>query len=346
MSAYTYVRVIMYMLHSDKTRNTNKRKRAIEGIEIVAVVAICMIMYFHERGAAAQSSVNVLPSLGDHVLFGTYLGEPIEWRVIKAEDGGEVVLIAEYILTMKAFSAAESGNYNCDDSGNSYWGVTETAADKDLELQAYVRGNSRWADSDIRAWLNSDKENVVYDGIGPVATAMSAHKNGYANEPGFLNGFTEQEREAIIPTDHVTNGNALDEGEIQSTDLVYLLSMEELSWLTEADVNIRTKPTPQAVEQDQTAWYHLFSLESGVDAYYWWLREPVPDMTSNCYIVDNGYTERLLRDDKPAGLEGIGVRPAIKVDTKRIVLAQKESEGNEAEAQEASKEQEGNRQER
>lgn len=320
----------MRILHSEKNKNIDKRKRALEFIEIFVVVTICMIMYFHERGMAAQPSVDALPALGDHVLFGTYLGEPIEWRVIRAEENGEVVLIAEHILTMKAFNAADSGNFNYDDDDNCYWSVEETEADRNLELQAYVRGNSRWADSDLRAWLNSDRENVVYDGIGPVTSAMSAHKNGYANEPGFLNGFTRQERDAIVPTENVTNGNALDGGEISSTDLVYLLSEEELSWLIEADVSVRAKPTKQAIEQDQTSWYQMFSLELGIEAYYWWLREPVPDTSSNCYVVDIGYKSRLLRDDKAVGLEGYGVRPAVTVDTRKIVLSNKVPENNES----------------
>ena len=90
-------------------------------------------------------------------------------------------------------------------------------------------------------------------------------------------------------------GNVLDGGEIRSTDLVYLLSEEELSWLVEADVNIRARPTAQAVRQDQTTWYNMYSLELGIEAYYWWLREPVPDTASNCYVVDIGYRSRLLR---------------------------------------------------
>lgn len=323
----------MHILHSEKNRITDRRKKALELIEFFAVVTICMVMYFHERGAAVQADASVLPALGGRVWFGTYLGEPIEWRVIRVEDDGEVVLVSENILTMKAFNAADSGNFNYDDDNNSYWSIHETEADKDLALQAYVRGNSRWADSDLRAWLNSDRENVVYDGIGPVMSAMSAQKNGYADEPGFLRGFTAQEREAIVPTEHVTNGNALDVEEVHSTDLVYLLSQEELEWLAEADVSVRAKPTAQAVEQDQSAWYNLFSLELGVEAYYWWLRDPVPDMASNCYIVDNGYTQRLLRDLE-AGAEGIGVRPAVKVDTGKITLSPKEAEKHEAETAE------------
>lgn len=301
-------------------KKTDRRKRALEIIEFIAVTAICVMMYFYERGKAAPpEDTGPLLNLGDKVLFGTYLEEPIEWRVIRLEEDGAAVLISEYILTMKAFSAADSGSFNYDDDGNSYWSVGETEADRDLELQAYVRGNSSWAQSDLRKWLNSDKENVVYDGIGPVASAMCNVKNGYASEAGFLTGFTVQEREAILPTVHLTNGNACASGSVSSTDLVYLLSEEELSWLMEADVSIRTKPTALAVEQDQTKWYKMFSLDFGIDAYYWWLRDPVPEKSSNCYYVSNGYTGALL-SEMEAGAEGVGIRPALCVDTKKLAL--------------------------
>ena len=278
-------------------KKADRRKRALEVIEFIAVTAICVIMYFHERGTSPPpDDTDTLLKLGDKVLFGTYLEEPIEWRVIQLGEDGAAVLISEYILTMKAFSAADSGSFNYDDDGNSYWSVGETEADRDLALQAYVRGSSSWVQSDLRIWLNSDKENVVYDGIGPVAGAMCNIKNGYASEAGFLTGFTAQEREAILPTEHRTNGNACDSGPVSSTDLVYLLSEEELSWLMEADVSIRTKPTALAAEQDQTKWYKMFSLDYGIDAYYWWLRDPVPEKSSNCYYVSNGYTGVLLSE--------------------------------------------------
>lgn len=317
----------MHSLHSEKSRSTDRRKKALEAVEFCAVMTICIFMYFHERGGGMRPEPAALPALGDRIVFGTYLKEPIVWRVLRAETNGEVVLIAENILTMKAFDAADSGQFNEDDRENDYWSIHVTEADSDLELQAYVRGNSRWADSDIRAWLNSDRENVIYDGIGPVPSALAARKNGYADEPGFLNGFTDEEREAIVPTENLTKGNGLDGGEVRSTDLVYLLSKEELSWLAEADIGVRAKPTTQAVEQDQTTWYNIYSLEFGVDTFYWWLRDPVPDMASNCYFIDNGYSAKLLRS-VPAGTEGIGVRPVVKVDTKKITLVRKEADSD------------------
>lgn len=303
----------MHSSHSAKSSgdNKDKRKTVLEIIEFVAVASICVFMFFHERNA----QVDLAP--GDRVVFGAYLGEPIEWRVLKVDKNGEAVLISQDILTFKAFNAADSGTFNEDDEGNSYWSVRETEADRDLELQAYVRGNSRWADSDIRTWLNSDKKNVAYDGIGPADRAMSEKKNGYLDEPGFLTGFTDKEKAAIVPTQNITNGNALDREPVETTDLVYLLSEEELSWLKEADVSVYAMPTRQALEQDETSWYTIFSLEFGVDAYLWWLREPVPDKSSRCYMVDNGYQSDLLRRME-VGTEGFGIRPVVRVNSKKL----------------------------
>lgn len=291
----------------------DKRKRALEMIEFAAIVTICIVMIFHERGTAVSYEK------GSSVVFGTYLGEPIEWRVLNVDKDGAATLISEYILTNKAFDVPESGVYNEDDEKNDYYSVRETEADRNLELQEYVRGSSRWATSDIRTWLNSDEENVTYDGIGPISSATSEKKNGYASEKGFLNGFTEQEKKAMIPTHNITKGNALHKEETESTDLVWLLSQDELSWLKDADVKMYVKPTKRAIEQDQTTYYNMFSLSYGIEEYYWWLRDPVPEKSSRCYMVDNGYASDMLQTME-AGVSGFGVRPVVKINTKKLKL--------------------------
>lgn len=300
-------------LHDSESKRNYKdiRKRGLEIIELVAVAALCIFMFLHERDTKVKLAE------GDRVEFGTYLGEPIAWRVLQTQKNGETLLISENVLTFKAYNAADSGRYNRDDAGNDYWSLHETEADRDLELQAYVRGNSCWAESDIRTWLNSDEEHVIYDGLGPAVVAMSEMKNGYADEPGFLTGFTQQEKAAILPTKNVTNSNALGKEPIESTDLVWLLSKDELVWLKEANVNVYAKPTDKALEQDETSWYTIFSLDFGVDAYLWWLREPVPDKSSQCYMVDNGYRSELLRTME-VGVEGFGIRPVVRVNAKKI----------------------------
>lgn len=289
----------------------DRRKRMLEFIELAAVAGLCVFLFLHER----DTKVKLVE--GDRVEFGTYLGDPIVWRVLQAQKSGETLLISEDILTFKAFNAADSGRYNMDDEGNDYWSLYETEADRDLELQAYVRGNSCWAESDIRTWLNSDEEFVIYDGIGPVTGSMSEMKNGYADEPGFLTGFTKQEKAIILPTQNLTNSNALGREPIESTDLVWLLSKDELELLGKANVSVYAKPTQKALEQDETSWYTIFSLDFGVDAYLWWLREPVPDKSSKGYLVDNGSSSDLLRKME-VGVEGFGIRPVVKINAKKL----------------------------
>ena len=91
-----------------KTKS-NTGKRLFELIEFVAVVSICIFMFFYEQGVALNLQT------GDSVSFGTYLGEPIQWRVIKIGEDWETVLISEKILTFKAFDAPASGVFNEDE---------------------------------------------------------------------------------------------------------------------------------------------------------------------------------------------------------------------------------------
>ena len=78
-------------------------------------------------------------------------------------------------------------------------------------------------------------------------------------------------------------------------------------------MSILAVPAQAAVEQDQSAWYQMDLEAFGIKECCWWLREPVKDMASKCYLVGNGYLDDNLRQEN-AGLEGYGVRPALTVD--------------------------------
>ena len=56
-----------------------------------------------------------------------------------------------------------------------------------------ARGSNYWPTTNLREWLNSDRQNVGYTNLPPVS---------YANEPGFLTNFTTTERNAILVTRH------------------------------------------------------------------------------------------------------------------------------------------------
>ena len=252
--------------------------------------------------------------LGDEIIFGKYNGESIKWRVINiSEDKKDAVLIASEIITMKAFDAADSEGF-CQDQGEYYFINRETKADTDLEFQAFIRGNSEWASSDIRAWLNEEKSLANYGDSAPSDGKMSDRRNGYDIEPGFLTNFSKEEVAAIKKTTVETKGNDLSgEGIITTEDKVFLLSVEELKWLEDANMNILTYPTAECLEQDKSGWYDMEYEAHGTRTYCWWLRDPVEGFSSKCYMVGTEYYDEKIWE-KEVGLEGYGIRPAITVD--------------------------------
>lgn len=268
-------------------------------------------------GPKTAGAVDLRP--GASVELGAYDGEPIVWRVLHVSENEEqLILVSDKILTMKAFDAAESGKYNSDGS-QDYW-MTEI---DDKLLEAHVRGSNLWCDSNIRTWLNSEKENVAYEDQVPTASAMSEKKNGYSNEAGFLHGFTEEERAVLRETQIFTIGNVLmDSMGTETDDRVFLLSQEELKWFGEADISVFAAPTENAAEQDQTGWYEGYSLSLGVEVYPWLLRDPAEDSTSKCMAVGNGYQTEEISPDMleriEAGVEGFGIRPAVCVDRQAL----------------------------
>ena len=274
-------------------------------IALLFILMLCVGMFW-----IGNSSTRVADAaLGDTIILGTYNGEPIEWRVLRIE-GEQAVLVSKNILTMKAYDAAESGKYNYIDE-TDYWNEPLTG---EWEKQIQVRGNNAWDASNIRMWLNSDKEVVSYPDQKPNDKAMSELRNGYDNEPGFLYGFTQEELTAIVETEVVTAANVLADGTyITTKDRVYLLAEEELAWFEEVGISVLAVPTQAAIAQDESEWYLVEKNAYGVEEYYWWLREPVADTASKCYLVSNGYWEEETIQGNVGG-EGFGIRPAITVD--------------------------------
>lgn len=305
-----------------KTAGNGKKDRMVKALAAVVLTAVVLAAILiplagSRRKDSQHTGARPALALGDTVTLGTYNNEPIAWRVVRlSEDEGTAVLIAEHIITMKAYDAAASDRYNID-NGNDYWRYSsDDFQDKTLETR--VRGNNDWASSNIRTWLNADTQIVDYEGNAPSALAMSELKNGYENEAGFLYGFTAAERDAIVETQVECKGNALSQDSCPATsDKVFLLSLEELDWLEEADVSIYTTPTEAAVSQDGTGWYDSYSLSYGITSYFWWLREPAENSPSQCYIVCNGLTDARTKTET-VGVEGFGIRPAITVELRAL----------------------------
>lgn len=242
---------------------------------------------------------------GDTVVFGSYNGEPIEWRVLKiSANTNTAVIVSKYILTMKSFDVAESGSYNYF-NGQDYW--FEDVSGESAEVLRQIHGDNSWEKSNIRTWLNSESEMVKYEDQKPLLISTSEYKNGYDTEPGFLSNFSKEERAAILETEVKTNDNI-------TVDKVYLLSAEELVWFEEADVSLVVKPTEAALEQDASDWYEVNVASYGVEDYCWWLRDSEPGGPAcEAYLVGSSYSGCTVYTEI-VGLEGYGIRPALTID--------------------------------
>ena len=69
----------------------------------VSTVLMCLVFSGCGRQSAGSGAASKL--IGEHMKFGTYQGEEIEWRVIDADDeNGKVLLLSEYGLDAKPYN--------------------------------------------------------------------------------------------------------------------------------------------------------------------------------------------------------------------------------------------------
>lgn len=249
--------------------------------------------------------------LGDYVQFGRYNDEPIQWRVINKNEDGSLFLLSEKILALKPFDA----------NGN----VTQENADQ----ERINFGSNNWETSNLREWLNSEKETVNYTYQPPDDGHVFNGYNNYENEAGFLYNFTQAERDAIQPVTHKsilsTADSSINDGgtelhiwnsNISSivqnfdnayfknvTDKVFLLDVKELhDYLYARGYDYKRKLTVAAAANSE---YKL-----NTEYWYYWLRTPASD---------NSYLQRFIYDEKEGydfiyAYDGkIGVLPALNL---------------------------------
>lgn len=290
-----------------------KRKKApviigmVLGIIIVGLVVffICRPKNNDAPSPNINNDVDYGIKTGDTFELGTYNDEKIAWSVLRINTDGTAVLVADKILTFKAYDASESGasyEYN----GETY--LPSAANADDFELLVQTQGNNDWSTSNIRTWLNSDSKVVEYkDGI-PVSKAMADRMNGYNTEPGFLYGFTDEEKNILTEVENKTNGE-----EIVSKDKVYLLTKADIDDFEKAGISIYASPTDAAVKNNESSYYKEYKDMLHMDEYYWWLREPVEGTPYKCYFVTSGYEQDMFAA-RAVNVESFGIRPAITVD--------------------------------
>jgi hypothetical protein len=200
-------------------------------------------------------------SVGERVEFGTWRDKPITWKVLAIEDDRALV-ISEDILTVRQY----------DDLGAS------SSDDIDWDI-----ASTTWAESDIRAWLNSE----------------------------FLNtAFAREEQKVIVLTPITNSDNPKygTEGGPDTEDKVFLLSIDEANryfsndsdrianiTMTDEDIqySLRIRKDYWGYDQEELTTYESALRNDYLaqsKALWWWLRSPgrsglyAADVYSHVYV--------------------------------------------------------------
>lgn len=250
-----------------------------------------------------------------------YNGKPIVFKVMEhghaGDPTGSTALVTSNIITLKCFDAMESSNPNTDRA---------------------QYGNNRYAHSNLRQWLNSDKTSWYTAqhsaDAAPTNAKVYSNYNEYDAEAGFLTNFSDEFRNALLTTtkrvvkNTVTDGGSYEDVE----DKIFLLSNTEVGLANENNIaegsiyslfntssNRIAYPTAEAVSKSE---YTSDSLTSS-KAWYWWLRTPGASNSHNARIV---YTDGTLHGNG-AYYGDIGVRPACCVPSSIYVSDEADSDG-------------------
>lgn len=96
-----------------------KKKICLLSMITMLAVLVCLVFPGCSRQSSAGSASEMI---GEHMKFGTYQGEEIEWRVIDADDeNGKVLLLSEYGLDAKPYHEERSLNIKWEDCTLRGW---------------------------------------------------------------------------------------------------------------------------------------------------------------------------------------------------------------------------------
>ncbi len=156
--------------------------------------------------------------LGDYIEMGNYLGENILWRCVSFEkikgydkngnpvmdatdtateykEGYLPLMLSDKILCFKAFDAF--GDNTVGSHGRGYKEFRQISDINNI-IRSRSGGSNYWGDSNIRDWLNSDKDsgNVIWS-CGNPPDREHVVSDEYSDESGFLTNFNSQEKTLI-----------------------------------------------------------------------------------------------------------------------------------------------------
>jgi Family of unknown function (DUF6273) len=241
-----------------------------------------------------------------------YNGKPILWKVVGRDIEGYPVnsttLMTDSIISIKTFDSKEPGSTNTPRKTN---------------------GNSRWSQSNIRQWLNSQSTSSWFSpqNTSDVAPSDGTNGNGYEDEKGFLSNFSSDFVNFIMETENKTVVPTVDGGGVEnSKDKVFLFSMTEMGlagntgkegtvipYLNSAGNRV-LKPTQEAIDQSG----YKNSALSTSSPYFYWLRSAFPNYGHIVYrISTNGAFTQSIADN-----DTIGLAPSVNIDSESAISHQ------------------------
>lgn len=253
------------------------------------------------------------------VKFGSLHGKPIIWIVADKNHAGypsgSVTLVTNQIIKMLCFDAKESSNGNVDR--------------KDY-------GNNRYIYSNLRQWLNSSAAAGAWYAAQhsadapPTSANVWSSTNAYDTIAGFLNGFTADERAALLDTTITVGKSSTDGGGTETcVDKIFPLSCTEVGLTGD-----HTCGSKLAIFSDNASRIATVTAEcvansnysgnpaSGA-AWYYWLRDAYAGSAGNARFVGAGGA--LL--DCNACRGDSGLRPACNLSSDLLFSDSTDSDG-------------------
>ena len=252
-------------------------------------------------------------------LQSSYFGKPIIWQIADKNHVGypsnAVTLITERIICLKPADAREPNN----SEGNR---------------QSY--GNNNYKLANLNKWLNSSggwyTPQHSQDAL-PTSANVWDNRNPYDTESGFLSGFSQELKDALMETTLKTVKPSVDGGSYENvTAKVFLASTTEVGLADENgiaegsklalftnDSSITAYPTAEAVSRSNFTSSSLTSSQH----WYWWLRTPY---ASNSYDVRYVNTSGALHYNH-AYRGNMGVRPLCNLSSEILVSDNPDTDG-------------------
>lgn len=268
--------------------------------------------------------------VGAKVKFGKYQvntedAQPIVWTIVAknhqctpAYPENAITLHATEILDLRCFDAKEPSNSNSD--RKNY-------------------GNNRYSVSNLDKWLNKDAAGGAWYSAAhstdqsPNSSSVVYANTQYASRPGFLNGFTDDEKAAILSTTIRVVKPSVDGGSYEYVvRKVFLPSTTEVGLSNENSIDegaawgYYTSNTARIGYLTQQCFSNTTSSSkpsSKTTAWYWWLRTPV---YSDVRSARDVYSDGSLGSNR-AYNGCYGVRPALNLSSSLLVSDSTDANG-------------------